>query len=363
VQAEPFISVQDDLLYQEKALEKVSRTFALTIPELPPGLREVVGNAYLLCRLADTIEDDAEMDSELKEHFMAAFLSVIAGTADPQKFADELAEKLSRRTPESEYDLVSNTKTVVRITAGFSAAQRQAVLRCVTTMCQGMPEFQNHKTLDGLPDLVDLERYCYFVAGIVGETLTDLFCDYSDEIAKHRSELMSLAVCFGQGLQMTNILKDIWEDSESNTCWLPRSLFTDINGGLRGAIIRRDPQAMADGIEQLVGIAHAHLSAALRYTMLIPKNEPGIRRFCLWAIGMAVLTLQKINNHPGYAAGKQVKISRRAVKTTVVVCNLGQYSNRALEILFRIATRGLPDAPTTGVCPPSGARLVSDRLS
>ena len=94
-------------------------------------------------------------------------------------------------------------------------------------MGRGMPEFQRSKTLEGLPALVDLDRYCYFVAGIVGEMLTDLFCEHSDlEMAVHRrDELMALAVCFGQGLQMTNILKDIWEDRNSNTCWLPRSLF------------------------------------------------------------------------------------------------------------------------------------------
>jgi len=41
--------------YQEAILPKVSRTFALTIPQLPPALRDVVANAYLLCRIADTI--------------------------------------------------------------------------------------------------------------------------------------------------------------------------------------------------------------------------------------------------------------------------------------------------------------------
>ena len=46
-----------DLAWQHATLQEVSRTFALTIPQLPPGLRDVVGNAYLLCRIADTIED------------------------------------------------------------------------------------------------------------------------------------------------------------------------------------------------------------------------------------------------------------------------------------------------------------------
>jgi len=43
--------------YQDRILPHVSRTFALTIPQLPPRLRIAVTNAYLLCRIADTIED------------------------------------------------------------------------------------------------------------------------------------------------------------------------------------------------------------------------------------------------------------------------------------------------------------------
>ena len=99
-----------------------------------------------------------------------------------------------------------------------------------------MPEFQQHKTLEGLPGLVDLDRYCYFVAGIVGEMLTDLFCDYCPELQGKRDEMSPLAVSFGQGLQMTNILKDVWEDRDADTCWLPRSVFDDVDGGLLRAM-------------------------------------------------------------------------------------------------------------------------------
>ena len=44
--------------FQQQILPHVSRTFALTIPQLPPPLRISVTNAYLLCRIADTIEDE-----------------------------------------------------------------------------------------------------------------------------------------------------------------------------------------------------------------------------------------------------------------------------------------------------------------
>lgn len=357
------ISAPDDLAYQAAILPKVSRTFALTIPQLPPGLADVVANAYLLCRLADTIEDDAGMDSETKSEFLSEFLEIIDQKADADEFARRLAPQLSPHTLDAERELVTNTAPVVRVTATFTVTQQKAVIRCVTTMCNGMPEFQRHNTLDGLPSFVDLDRYCYFVAGIVGEMLTDLFCEHCDELAEHRDDMMALAVCFGQGLQMTNILKDVWEDRESNTCWLPRSAFSDLDGGLTQAMRDGNSQAMTNGIGELIGIAHAHLKAALKYTQLIPKNEPGIRRFCLWAIGMAVLTLKKIHKNPGYKSGNEVKISRRAVKSTVIACNVAQYSDRIQNLLFATASRGLPLAPEDRYCPPPGARLTSDRLS
>jgi farnesyl-diphosphate farnesyltransferase len=281
---------------------------------------------------------------------------------DPEDFAHSLRDSMSSEMSEGERELVSHTAAVLRVTSGFPESARKAVMRCVSIMGRGMPEFQKHKTLAGLPGLQDLDRYCYYVAGVVGEMLTDLFCDYSPALASRRAEMMKLAVCFGQGLQMTNILKDVWEDRESGTCWLPRSVFTQVRGGLGRAMQERDSAALVPGIEELLGIAHAHLRSALRYTQMIPKNEPGIRRFCLWAIGMAILTLRKIHRNPGYTSGRQVKISRRAVKATVVICNASQISNRALGWLFTIAARGLPATEPDDICPPPGARFASDRL-
>ena len=55
--------VISDEVYQDRILPYVSRTFALTIPQLPPALRTAVTNAYLLCRIADTIEDEPALSA------------------------------------------------------------------------------------------------------------------------------------------------------------------------------------------------------------------------------------------------------------------------------------------------------------
>ena len=70
---------------------------------------------------------------------------------------------------------------------------------------------------------------------------------------------------------------------------------------------------------------------ALLYTLKIPANEKGLRRFCLWALGMAVLTLEKIRQKPDFTTGQQVKISRRSVKATIFFTSLFVGNNWALN--------------------------------
>ena len=91
-----------------------------------------------------------------------------------------------------------------------------------------------------------------------------------------------------------------------------------------------------------IGVAHAHLRNALEYTCMIPKREVGIRKFCLWAVGLAVLTLRKIHRNPEFRAGNEVKVSRRTVKATIFTTNLTLMSNRALRLVFERAADGLP---------------------
>ena len=331
-----------DLDYQARILPGVSRTFALTIPVLPGELAKVVTNAYLLCRLADTIEDDVALTDVQKSGFHARFVRIVEGAESAEPFAAELAPLLGARTLADERDLVRNTAKVVRITHGFTRAERDALTRCVRIMCRGMPAFQRNKSLAGLADLRHLDEYCYYVAGVVGEMLTELFLLHCPELEPQRERMLRLAVSFGQGLQMTNILKDIWDDRRGDTCWLPRSVFERHGCNLDAIESQHSSSSFAAGLDELVGIAHAHLRNALDYSCMIPRRESGIRKFCLWAIGLAVLTLRKIHNNPAFMSGTEVKVSRRTVKATVLTTNLALKSNRALRLVFARAAHGLP---------------------
>lgn len=340
---------EDD--FQSAMLQGVSRTFALTIPQLPAALCRVVANAYLLCRIVDTIEDEPALSAAQKNHFCQQFLKVLSDEKNAERFSLQLGALLSSQTIPAEHELIRNIPRVVRITRSFSEPQRQALQRCVSTMAEGMGQFQLRGDRHGLQSLEDLNLYCYYVAGVVGEMLTSLFCLYSPQIGRKHDALMALAGSFGQGLQMTNILKDVWEDYNRGACWLPRKIFAEEGFDLSELTRARNRQGFERGIQRLVGVAHEHLRHALAYTLLIPKQEPGIRHFCLWAVGMAVLTLRKINNRLSYTAETQVRISRLSVKTIILASRLTVKNDMLLRLLFNVAAWRLPLAPSSAEWP------------
>ena len=323
----PFMGVPD-ATRQEALLEGVSRTFALTIPTLPEDLRPVIGNAYLLCRIVDTVEDEPRLSPGQKKEFLEEFVRVVRGEGDAEAFSAALAPLLSEATLPPVHDLIRQTAAVLGVTKSLRAEHRAALERCVSVMANGMVEFQMGEASLGLADQAAMDRYCYHVAGVVGELLTECFVMHVPTLVSQKQEMMALGRSFGQGLQMTNILKDVWDDLGRGSCWLPRSVFLDAGFDLdelrsvpSGPEPRRHPvpafhsaRAFAKGLDTLVATAHGHLANALTYTLHLPPRESGLRTFCGWTVAMALLTLRKIRLSQAYAAGMSVKVSRRTVR-------------------------------------------------
>ncbi|MGD0959912.1 MAG: phytoene/squalene synthase family protein [Methylomonas sp.] len=326
---------------QAVLLEGVSRTFALTIPQLPVPLYTAVANAYLLCRIVDTIEDEISLSAEQKQYFCRQFIEIVKTGSHARQFTSELAPLLSEQTIPAEHSLIHLTPRVIAITHSLDAAQIAALACCVETMANGMPIYQAMDLHAGLKTMRDMDKYCYYVAGCVGEMLAKLFCHYSEEINIHREELLELSVSFGQGLQMTNILKDIWDDAKRGVCWLPQDIFTETGFDLSELSPAKQNQNFQLGLCRLIGIAHGHLQNALRYTQLLPAKETGIRNFCLWALGMAVLTLKKIKANLDFNESNQVKISRNSVKATIFLSKLTARSNLLLSFFFKLTSQNL----------------------
>ncbi len=333
---------QAALQYQNESLQRVSRTFALTIPQLPEGLREAVGNGYLLCRIADTIEDDPHLDWVAKAHWQQVFLQVVEGKRPAAEFSEGFAAVMAAEMPAGEHDLIAHTSLVVSLTHSFNAVQQQALARCVQIMGEGMAEFQRSASRQGLADQAAMDRYCYVVAGVVGEMLTSLFLDFVPELQIHQEKLFPLAVSFGQALQMTNILKDLWTDWERGVLWLPRDRLyahgvapSDLHPGLC-------TEGFRAFLEEMLAVAAGHLRRAMDFILLIPEQQTGMRDFCLWALAMAVLTLRRIAENPCFSKAEEVKISRASVFRIVWGSRLLHRSDSLLELAFRVAMKKLP---------------------
>ena len=185
------------------------------------------------------------------------------------------------------------------------------------------------------------------VSRLVGEMLADLFCTYAPGTAKRKDDLSRYAVAFGQGLQMTNILKDIWEDRARGVSWMPRQEFARLGVVMPDIDPANQGPAMQQAIRELVAVTHAQLGYAMEFTLAIAPGDTGIRKFCAWNIGMALLTLRKIIATPGYTSAAEVKISRTSVMWTMALTSAGIRSNTWLRFLFKRVASGLPQIVAT----------------
>lgn len=308
-----------DLAYQKAILGSVSRTFALTIPLLPPSIEKVVGNTYLLCRIVDTIEDAADLSPDSKQILSQLFLDVVLEKLPVSAFVDPCLVALKSHANQDELDLIIHTPTVLRILHTCSKSDQAAVSRCVTIMSNGMSHFHNKQTHSGLKDLQEFEKYCYVVAGVVGELLTTIFSNHSAEFAKRIQGHEDLAIAFGQALQMTNILKDSPEDKARGVSWKPANISQT----------------------ELLGIAYQKLEDSLRYILLIPKQDIGIRRFCFLAFGLAAMTLSEIAKQKEFTHQDEVKLSRKTVMAFYSFTNMAASSDFMMKAFFKLSTGAL----------------------
>jgi farnesyl-diphosphate farnesyltransferase len=315
----PISSPSADLAYQKAILGSVSRTFALTIPLLPPSIEKVVGNAYLLCRIVDTIEDAADLSAQTKQSLSALFLDAVLGKSPTEKFVKSCLDTLKNYSNRDELDLIAHTPTVLRILHTCSDQDQEAVSRCVSIMSEGMSYFHGKQNQAGLQDLAEFERYCYVVAGVVGEMLTTIFSNhfpaFKAQIAGHEH----LAIAFGQALQMTNILKDSPDDKARGVSWKPVNV----------------------GQADLLKIAYQKLQNSLDYILLIPKQEQGVRRFCFLAFGLAVMTLSKIANQKQFDSKDEVKLSRSTVMSFYSFTQWAVRSDMLMKSFFYFNSRAL----------------------
>jgi farnesyl-diphosphate farnesyltransferase len=352
-----------DEQYCRDALPRVSRTFALAIRVLPPGLRRSVRLAYLLCRVADTVEDDTSLDARSRIEALEALAGGIRaleggrGAGVPGDLERRLrtlaAESLWRGVSaemEASWELAGN---VTRVLSGYlrlPPLERRVIADCVEEMALGMAGFVRMETgrVDpratsggGFPPLVgwlrdeeDLVRYADCVAGTVGRLLERLFRHHLGiEEGWRRRALERTAFPFSLGLQFTNIVQDVVADRQRGWCYVPESVLA------RHGLTPRDflePENRGPAVEatnEIIRQALVHLEGALEFTLLIPRTAPRIRLFCLWPLFLALGTLARAWANP-VLLERKIKVTRREVRRIMRATSLRCFWEGAVRRLY-----------------------------
>lgn len=238
-------------------LEKTSRTFALAIPLLEPPLARRVGLAYLLFRIADTLEDADLWDRDQRLYALRSFAHWLGGGR---------AEWTHLPPPTRHAGTLELLDRADAVLAEVPDTERAHVARTA----RGMADFvarQDERGRIELRDVPDLRAYCYVVAGIVGEMLTELF--------GMAPALWEEGKRFGEALQLVNILKDAPSDAAEGRVYLPPSV----------------PRV------EIVALARSDLKAARAYVdALAARGAPkGTIAFCTLPLRLAEATLDRLD--------------------------------------------------------------------
>jgi nucleoside-diphosphate-sugar epimerase/phytoene/squalene synthetase len=367
--ASPLPTPEEDATFCATMLPKVSRTFALSIAALPEELRDAVRVAYLLCRIVDTIEDDARIAGDDRERLYDVFDALMSDDrSEPAELEQETERLELGRNAEGvlgdDHTLCLGAGSVFRAYRALSQNQRAAIRPHVLEMSRGMREFTRRADATGrlrLRDLDELERYCYFVAGTVGKLLTGLFeLVVPDMPPSLLTQIRARAVSFGLALQLVNIVKDVAEDLPRGDCFLPVNLAEE--HGIRLDHIL-DPAHREQGlaiIRAVTARAREHLRRAEQYTLLWPvEGGADVRLFCTVPLVLALATLHEVEEGDDtLVEGKTPKITREAVMQIFSDAGVAVKRNDTLRWMIGyyasgeyLAAQSMPAPALASVCP------------
>ncbi len=288
----------DDDRFIDEMLQGTSRTFALAIPLLAPARRHQIGLSYLLFRVADSIEDAPEGNAERKIALLAAMRTALSNSLETGH-KEPVCSSLEALRLEGLWPAESPTNRLLlqfsRLTAmceELPSAVAVVMQRALDVTISGMIQFidasKNSLEQIQIQTVSDLRLYCYAVAGVVGELLTDIFViHHAGGVAVH-SELRQRSVGFGEFLQLTNILKDSDRDATSGRVFIP----------------------VGTSRESIFQLAHAAREDALMYISLLEKTDfpTDILVFCRFLFFLAEGSLRRLQ-----ANGAGSKLTRDEV--------------------------------------------------
>jgi farnesyl-diphosphate farnesyltransferase len=335
-------------------LKPVSRSFYLTLAILPVGLRGPVGLAYLLARAADTIADARLIPRADRLHHLDILREALDAPepSGPPDIAHALAGS-KQSLPESE--LLRRLPECLILYRGLPDADRRRIRDLLFTLTEGMQAElhafpgEDEGRIVALTSRADLDRHTYYAAGCVGEFWTEMALLHRPACQSWNAETMRRrGVRFGQGLQLTNVLRDLARDLRIGRCFLPREDLSPL--GLTpedlldpGSIARLRPL-----LRDLLGRTLEHLAEGWIYTLTIPRGEMRLRLACIWPLFIGLRTLHRIWEARNLLDPRaRVRVSRPAVYAILVRSSVLAWSDHALDRYYRalqgrIATALIP---------------------
>jgi farnesyl-diphosphate farnesyltransferase len=330
----------------EDMLPRVSRTFALNIRILDGEVRQAVLQAYLLCRIADTIEDAEtgllDKSTCLREY--ATLLDGIAGSPEGRRDAvrrwqDRHFAAVDSRAPE--WQLCRQAETVFAAWESLPRRLQRPIEICVRDMSLGMVDvtarmrLDQHETLQ-IESLQDLESYCHIVAGTVGNMLCELFLEESDRLPHETAcRMRSLAERFGLALQLVNILQDIQVDRRRRVSYLPRQVLASFGITSEDLFLPEHRSQRVAVLARLVTLAVQSCDAAIDFTLLLPRRQVRLRLFCLWPLFLALRTLHQVLAAVRKGGDEQrPRVPRRQVRRCLLRASIRVLSNARLRALY-----------------------------
>lgn len=307
-----------------QAVGDVSRTFAITIDVLEEPMKSAICVGYLLCRVPDTVEDAGHVPADEQVRLLEAY----DGALDPddstsiEEFQDLVAEWLPAPDDrDADWEVVAEADRVFRAYEANPPEVREAVRGPVREMVSGMGIFVDRYADEGglriqTPD--ELEEYCHYVAGTVGELITNLATREGVSSAREQ-RLYEHAESFGRLLQLVNIAKDVHDDyHEENNVYLPASWLRAEGVSPERVCAPENQDGVAAVVRRTADRARSYLGDAQGYLEVVPLERGNT--LAAWAIPylLAVGTLREVSDNPKDAVRERaIKVPREEVHAVI----------------------------------------------
>ncbi len=309
-------------------LRRVSRTFTLSIEQLPKDIRDAVALAYLLFRVSDCLEDHPTMAAAHKAELLELWSEILAG----QRAATELTNQIAHLdNSDPEVYVAQQAVDLVDYLHTFPAGIQEIMISRVIETSLGMARWQRQGPY--IQDEAAMDDYMYYVAGLVGYLLTDMFTWYSPSIKARRNMLLPLGREFGLALQTVNVIRGLRKDYERGWVFVPQTFLEQVGITCEQLFLPAFEEKGLQVIKLLADKAERHLQHGLEYIVTIPRTQHRIRLFCVWPLFFAVKTLAISRNNINVLRA-EAKMSRDQVKTIIRNTTVLGWSNRWLNRYF-----------------------------